>query len=99
MQPNNYRHRGANLRCATKVENAWNRSLGKNKTGAQGVFWAKRDKRYVATMQVNGKPKYLGSFATVTAASLAQHLTAIKAFGKFAVLNDPGLSTAELEAA
>ena len=52
-----------NLRLATLVENARNRSLSTNNTsGTTGVFWRKGRKRWITKIRVDGKYKTLGSF-------------------------------------
>lgn len=47
-------NRKCNLRVCTKGENNWNNR--NNKTGQPGVYWAKRDKVFVARLN----NKYLG---------------------------------------
>lgn len=57
---NNQRH---NLRPATQKQNSENMSLKKNNaSGHRGVYWAKRNKRWVAQIKHNNKQIYLGEF-------------------------------------
>ena len=52
-----------NLRDATSLDNARNQSRYKvNKSGCTGVLWHKKDKRWQASIRVNGKLKHLGNF-------------------------------------
>jgi hypothetical protein len=52
-----------NLRHASHKENQRNASMSSNnKSGFTGVSWYKRDKRWVAKIDINGKRKHLGCF-------------------------------------
>ena len=56
-------NRFLNLRDAHQSENVKNRKRPKNSTsGAIGVSWHKRNKRWVSYLNVDGKRKYIGSF-------------------------------------
>jgi len=59
-KPNN---RIINLREAAQSENSKNRSTSRNnKSGFNGVHWHERDKGWLAVINVNKKPVYLGQF-------------------------------------
>ena len=56
-------NRIANLRSATSQENSKNRAISiKNTSGANGVSWREDHSRWVASINKNGKLKYIGSF-------------------------------------
>lgn len=62
-----------NLRLVSHHENQKNLKLAKNnKTGASGVFWEKRSKRFKAVIRLDGKDRYLGSFKTIEEAAFAR---------------------------
>jgi len=52
-----------NLRPATTSQNAYNRALNSlNTSGVKGLSWAKKPKKWLACIRVNGKNKNLGYF-------------------------------------
>ena len=61
----------SNLREATNAENAQNKRKpqSNNIAGYLGVRFSVRNKNFVARIKLNGKDKYLGSFATAKDAS------------------------------
>lgn len=42
----------------------WGGPLPSNKSGFRGVYWHKRDKRWIAHIRISGKQKSLGRFST-----------------------------------
>lgn len=81
MDPTN--NRWANLRSATYAENMANsRALRTNSLGVKCV--RKRSGRFQSHITIDGKQRFLGSFATVDEASAAYEAAAQKAFGEFA---------------
>ena len=53
----------SNLRLCTKSQNAQNISISvRNKSGVIGVWWNEKDCVWSASIQVNNKRCYLGSF-------------------------------------
>ena len=73
-----------NLRLATPAQNAQNRRAHRNnKCGILGVNKPKRFRRWVSTIQVNGKDIYLGSFDTAEQAGEAYQYAARKYRGEF----------------
>lgn len=71
-----------NLRLASRLDNAKNRSIHKNnKCGFKGV--SPRRGKYTATIRVNGKNKFLGDFDTPEKASDAYIAMAKKIHGEF----------------
>lgn len=81
MDPVN--NRWANLRAATFAENMANtRALRNNSLGVKCV--RRKSGRFQSHITIDGKQKFLGSFATIEAASAAYEAAAQKAFGNFA---------------
>jgi len=55
-----------NLRPASPQQNRKNTGMrSDNTSGVCGVHWSKRDRKWVATIHVNGRPKYLGLFSSI----------------------------------
>ena len=74
-----------NLRLATVSQNAANR-LGAdrtNKCGIRGVFWHKGNRKWAASIRVNGKKIYLGYYPSADQASKAYAVANAKCFGEF----------------
>jgi hypothetical protein len=77
-------NRIVNLRLASRSENNQNATIRKdNKTGFKGVRWVERDKRFVASIRVNGKYKSLGYFIDAESASAAYQQKAKELHGEF----------------
>ena len=75
-----------NLREATRQQNSFNKITQKNnKLGIKGV--RKDGNKYIATIFINGKVKYLGVFNTIEEARLVREEAEIKLFKEFSVLN------------
>ena len=75
-----------NLRESTTQQNGFNRGPQKNnKLGIKGV--SKNGNKYIATIFINGKVKYLGVFNTIEEARLVREEAEIKFFKEFSVLN------------
>lgn len=78
-------NRSCNFRRATSLENARNRSLGKNNTsGFIGVSWDKSCQKWTASIRVNKKQLYLGNFMNKNDAIKARLSAEQKYFGIFA---------------
>lgn len=77
----------SNLRPATQLQNSWNSSKGYGTSKYKGVHWRKNRKRWIASITVNGKLLYLGSFRYEINAALAYDRAARKYFGEFANCN------------
>jgi len=75
----------ANLREATRSQNMANAAMkSTNRTGLKGVVMDRRDGRYAARIQKQGKPKSLGYFDCPAAAHFAYVVEANHLFGEFA---------------
>ena len=83
---NNQKH---NIRNCTHAENQRNIGVtSKNTSGYKGVFWSKKDKKWVSVLMVNGEVKRLGYFSEVKNAVKAYNDAALIHHGEFAKLND-----------
>jgi len=73
-----------NLRTATHSQNSMNRGADRdNTTGFKGVFWHKRDKKFMAQITFNRKQIFLGYFSTAEEASTVYEAKAKELFGEF----------------
>ena len=82
--------RRENLRICNNRQNTGNTSKRKtNKSGYKGVCWAKRFKKWRATITDNSKQIHIGYFNSLDEAAKAYDKMATKVFGEFAGLNFP----------
>jgi hypothetical protein len=73
-----------NLRWATRNENNHNSQLSKkNTSGVKGVYWNKRDKKWVARIFHNYKQYNLGYFTNIEDAIIARRKKAKELFGEY----------------
>jgi hypothetical protein len=88
---NGLNNQRSNLRLATKTTNGQNAKLRANHpTGFKGVRLDRREelaKRWMAAVRVDGKPVWLGRYATVEEAARAYDAAAMEHFGEFALTN------------
>lgn len=83
-------NRRSNLRDATRTQNNCNRRLSnRNTSGYKGVSCRpdRKNKPFVANIQVNHRPKFLGAFATAEDAARAYDDAARELHGQYAVTN------------
>lgn len=74
-----------NLRACTYAQNAHNkRRERRNKSGFKGVHRLKTCDRWLASIRINGKSKYLGLYQTAEDAAAAYRTAAVEHFGEFA---------------
>ena len=84
-------NRRSNLRAATDSQNAMNRGMrSDNTSGFKGV--TQKRSKWHASLQVNGKRRHLGDFATRIEAARAYDAAALIYFGEFARPNFPPLA-------
>lgn len=85
-------NRTVNLRIASRSQNGANRGADRRRLGTssrhKGVSWRKARNIWGAYIHVNGKTRYLGSFADEDEAARAYNRAAVEAWGEFARLND-----------
>lgn len=79
-------NRKSNLRVCDDAKNSYNRKPLRNKF--KGVWFHKKNKKWIATIRQNYKGYYLGSFDNEVDAAKAYNKAAIERFGRFAYLND-----------
>lgn len=78
-------NRFTNLREATHGENGRNRrAYASNTSGAKGVCWDKSRKKWLVSIQVDGKQTSLGRFETMEEAIKARKDGAMRLHGDFA---------------
>ena len=78
-------NRRSNLRVATRQQNAQNSKMKKtNKSGYKGVSWGARQKKFKATIMINGKNKVVCWSEDPITCSDAYEAASKKIFGKFA---------------
>lgn len=78
----------ANIRICTSQQNNFNRNISPKQTSKfKGVYWDKRDKKWIARIYINRRRKILGYWDMEEVAALAYDMVAIREFGEFACLN------------
>jgi hypothetical protein len=78
----------ANLREATKSQNAGNsKRFANNTSGYKGVVWHKAGKKWLARISMSGRTVHLGSFSSKDEAVAAYNCAAQNHFGEFARVN------------
>ena len=83
-------NRRENLRWATGSEQQRNISHGRGRSTRKGVSWARRQRKWMATICISGKNKHLGYFNEEDEAALAYDRAALENYGEFACVNFPG---------
>lgn len=77
-------NRRANLRLATRSQNAANRRVQiNNVTGVKGVYYDKRRDHWIAYAKKDGKRYYAGSFSTILDAARAYNKLAFELHGEY----------------
>lgn len=83
-------NRRSNLRLCSASENQSNRKMQKNNSsGFRGVFWDKRNKKWMAMIQWENKKTTIGRYLEKTQAARAYDIRAKELHGDFARLNFP----------
>jgi hypothetical protein len=78
-------NRWCNLRLATASQNAMNkRLLDASRSGVTGVSWSTRKQRWIATITVQRKTRYLGSSTTIEGAKRLREAAEAEHFGEYA---------------
>ena len=74
----------SNLRWKTHTENCQNRKINKNNTSSvKGVSYDKKNKKWQATISIDGLKIHLGKFTNLEDAKQARMIRANQAFGVF----------------
>jgi|ERR1700719_2133600 len=76
-----------NLRQASYSQNMMNRDKYSGVSKYKGVTWFKRDSKWKAQININGKYIYLGLFKDESKAAKTYNNKAVELFKEFAVLN------------
>lgn len=77
-------NRISNLRLATISQNQFNKPIQKNNSsGVKGVYWNKRDNKYIASVQHQGRKHTAGRFDDLESAKSAVEELRIKLAGEF----------------
>lgn len=77
-------NRISNLRLATISQNQFNKPIQKNNSsGVKGVYWNKRDNKFIASVQHQGKKHTAGRFDDLESAKKAVEDLRIKLAGEF----------------
>lgn len=82
-------NRRLNLRHATPSQQMRNIHGGRGRSLYKGVSWANRQRKWVATISVDGKNRHLGYFDVEDDAARAYDAAARLHYGEFACLNFP----------
>lgn len=80
-------NRKANLRVCSSKENTRNQTGGKGLSGVKGVYWDKKNKKWIASIMVDYKYKNLGRFSTIEEAARRYNQAAKEYFGEFGKVN------------
>lgn len=84
-------NRRSNLRVVNCSQNQMNKAKVKNRSSQfKGVSFHIGRKKWLAQIEMNGRPKHLGTFKCETAAAVAYNQAAKKKFGEYAALNFSG---------
>ena len=83
-------NRRLNLRTVTTAQNGMNRKSQSNcKNKFKGICWLPKRKKWYASIFVEGKHRYLGSFDSPEEGAVAYDTAAKEYFGEYACLNFP----------
>jgi len=82
-------NRKKNLRLCTCRQNLRNQRSVRGTSKYKGIYWNKQNKRWHASIGVDGQVKYLGIFVNEIEGAEAYDKAAAELFGKFACLNFP----------
>ena len=86
---NKHNNKIENLRSATTRQQSWNAAIKRtNKSGFKGVSWKPSAAAWIASLRINRRTHYLGSFETPALAAQAYDEAASYYFGDFAFLNN-----------
>lgn len=75
----------SNLRICTRSQNQMNtRIMSNSKSGLKGAVWCKKKRKWLSTITINGRLKFLGYYATKEQAHQKYQEESIKHYGEFA---------------
>lgn len=83
-------NRKCNLRIVTSKQNSMNKKSSKNSTSEYiGVSWEKSRNKWITSITINNKSKFLGRFKDEKEAAKARDIATIKYYGEYGNLNFP----------
>ena len=72
-----------NMKICSQMENMHNQNIRQNNSsGETGVYWYKRDKKWYASISINSKLKFLGSFNNIEDAIYARKIAENNYYGR-----------------
>jgi hypothetical protein len=86
---NSQNNRRSNLRTCTPAQNLQNQRPKEGTSRYKGVYFHKKDNKWMAKIGFNGKSIYIGNFEDEIEAAKAYDTKATELFGEFAYLNFP----------
>lgn len=81
-------NRKSNLRICSRSENSMNTITTTGTSKYKGVYWNKKNKKWIAQIKIDYKNIYLGSFYNEEDAAIAYNNKATELFGDFKLVNE-----------
>lgn len=75
-----------NIRASTDALHSYTKSITRSKTGYRNIYYEKRRSKYLVSLIVDKKCKFIGYYKNIDDAKEAYNLAARKIYGDFAVI-------------